>query len=739
MSKFLDERGLTLLLDKLNNTITNKCPLTFKTYEEMCKYAKNNFMTQKGQILVLVDDSGNVRNYSIDGTGNVQLISSTLSSVADCKGFSLRGVCFEYNGTTYSSFPDADGHTVIEENTFDSSGKTVLSGTTIINSSGKTVAIDDVDLSGREGIYFITIPESVDVNSYITDLQVLVGQQFGIYFRSNRYSSETSQTIVAISHNSELGCIEFSVDNMFLPVKWNRKTGTETQLPIERGYIYFTDFNTYGDKIISSGTSVSGVYNTAVLIGAHAEGESTVAEGKYSHSEGTETYSSYAAHSEGKRTKAVGFHSHTEGYGTTATGSGAHAEGYSEYNWFTQKDKDLSRSTLAAGKASHAEGFNTKAYGTVAHSEGYHTIANNNYSHAAGLHTTTDADCQTTIGCYNKVDSAAQFIVGGGSSKSNLVNLFTVKKDGRAVLGSTPQDTMDAVNLGTLNDVTLTLNNTIKTHTHKKYDDLIKYNILRNDIVTDKSNKVSFEEVNEYKIYTAEKPTQQSTYTIHQDTTHSLTYTAQFNCEHNIFTVPNYNALVWRKNSESVSGAYRQDWLDFKITNNGNINYLPQYLCQIKFKIVSTPSTLFLRMYKKGDTKAVFDITMTSQNNYLHIDGTNLGIRADEWFILTFKITPNHLSLCCNDVSCYEGNGRCDFTLNEIDSFRITSSTQNNHETHINLISGDYCGGPRLSKYIIKADDKFGDTVGSEQYLNDFRFKIYDGLSVEDFDEVSGL
>jgi hypothetical protein len=52
---------------------------------------------------------------------------------------------------------------------------------------------------------------------------------------------------------------------------------------------------------------------------------------------------------------------------------------------------------------------------------------------------------QLVIGKYNQVDKWANFIVGSGTSNANRKNIFTIKNDGRTVLGADPTDAMDAV------------------------------------------------------------------------------------------------------------------------------------------------------------------------------------------------------------------------------------------------------------------------------------------------------
>ena len=112
--------------------------------------------------------------------------------------------------------------------------------------------------------------------------------------------------------------------------------------------------------------------NTATGIGAHAEGYSNIASGDYgSHAEGYLTKATYT--SEGGYNHGVG--AHAEGWSTEAKHDGAHAEG---------------TLTLAAAQGAHAEGAGAQnelvqALGIASHAEGVKTIARNRGEHAEGF------------------------------------------------------------------------------------------------------------------------------------------------------------------------------------------------------------------------------------------------------------------------------------------------------------------------------------------------------------------
>ena len=138
-----------------------------------------------------------------------------------------------------------------------------------------------------------------------------------------------------------------------------------------------------------------------------------------------------ASHAEGLNTTAIGAHSHSEGNETTARGIQSHAEG---------------RSTIAAQQASHAEGFGTMANATYSHAEGDRTLtarsyahtegslttAKGTYSHAEGIGTIThvNVEGQHAEGRWNQEDATAVWVVGGGISNTNRLNIITAQASG---------------------------------------------------------------------------------------------------------------------------------------------------------------------------------------------------------------------------------------------------------------------------------------------------------------------
>ena len=105
--------------------------------------------------------------------------------------------------------------------------------------------------------------------------------------------------------------------------------------------------------------------------GAIAFGVNTIASGPYSFAQGNGT-------------KAEEPYCHAEGYESVASATGAHAEGGC-YFYDESKDDDVYLSGgYAMGRASHAEGVETKAKGMASHAEGIGTVTSNDGEHAEG-------------------------------------------------------------------------------------------------------------------------------------------------------------------------------------------------------------------------------------------------------------------------------------------------------------------------------------------------------------------
>jgi hypothetical protein len=135
-------------------------------------------------------------------------------------------------------------------------------------------------------------------------------------------------------------------------------------------------------------------------LGAHAEGNGTIARGDGAHAEGLQTQatanqahaegsgtiaSALNAHSEGLNTIASGQRGHAEGGGTTASGTDSHAEGTTTVASAASSHAEGDRCQATTNIGAHAEGQLSVATGLGAHAEGGGTLASGQYSHAEGL------------------------------------------------------------------------------------------------------------------------------------------------------------------------------------------------------------------------------------------------------------------------------------------------------------------------------------------------------------------
>lgn len=217
-----------------------------------------------------------------------------------------------------------------------------------------------------------------------------------------------------------------------------------------KNWVYVLDKPAAGILVTSSNLSFAiGKNSKAIGESSYASGEGAQALGRISHAEGRNTKATYAAHAEGDTTEANGHYSHAEGYKTRANAARSHTEGYSTYTngvsahaegYNTQANGDYGshaeglntiangesahvegKLTKADGTSSHAEGTDTRAIGPSSHAEGESTIAEGYYSHAQGYHTHALGDAQSVFGRINKVDKNKAVIIGNGESKQKII------------------------------------------------------------------------------------------------------------------------------------------------------------------------------------------------------------------------------------------------------------------------------------------------------------------------------
>ena len=178
---------------------------------------------------------------------------------------------------------------------------------------------------------------------------------------------------VALGGGTQAGRTEEQFYNYFwdnttnTPINGGQGKTSEGEVKDNRGLTYSKSYS-YG---VAEGETTK-----ALGRGSHSEGSGTQAIGEYSHTEGYISQSvGDASHSEGWNAKANGRASHSEGEETRAEAVGSHAEG---------------NMTKAKAPYSHAEGVETESQGTAAHSEGQNTKSIGNNSHAEGDTTTAN-------------------------------------------------------------------------------------------------------------------------------------------------------------------------------------------------------------------------------------------------------------------------------------------------------------------------------------------------------------
>lgn len=219
------------------------------------------------------------------------------------------------------------------------------------------------------------LPQSEDVTKKTITLNsvknITVGSKYIIYYTitpDNKTSTSIGGTITAVNNSTLTVTVsnppQFEKNNITLPIT---KTSMIGCLIVNGG---ITGTNAISDDTLIISSHAEGSWTTAGLI-SHAEGLATKAQHIGAHSEGEYTIATgYCSHAEGSNSQASGTHSHAEGSLTTASGFTDHAEG---------------ANTEATGGMSHAEGNKTKASGSTSHAEGTQTVASGGHSHAEGV------------------------------------------------------------------------------------------------------------------------------------------------------------------------------------------------------------------------------------------------------------------------------------------------------------------------------------------------------------------
>lgn len=221
----------------------------------------------------------------------------------------------------------------------------------------------------------------------------------------------------ALGGGTQAGRTETEFNNYF----WDSSTNT----PINGGKGKNSDGEILDNRGLTYSKSYSygfaeGETTKALGRGSHSEGSHTQSIGEYSHTEGYISQSvGDASHSEGWNAKASGRASHSEGEGTRAEAVGSHAEGN-----MTKALAPYSHAegieTESSGEAAHSEGQNTKAIGNNSHAEGDITIANGQASHSEGRETNSNGLYSHAEGYKSKVQTTAYTPPTGGGSGSGV-------------------------------------------------------------------------------------------------------------------------------------------------------------------------------------------------------------------------------------------------------------------------------------------------------------------------------
>ena len=192
---------------------------------------------------------------------------------------------------------------------------------------------------------------------------------------------------------------------------------------------YGYDSHAEGRKTFAKGSQshAEGSNTNAIGIASHSEGSVTNALAVASHAEGRTTKvnsTAYASHVEGNNSETggnattntktagtvtdAGAYAHAEGNSTIANGVASHSEG---------------KLTLAKGERSHAEGENTVATGVNAHAENYAQLAEGNNSHAEGRRTKTLCNSEHAQGSFNVSHRASTVFDGNGGNTLHSIGI----------------------------------------------------------------------------------------------------------------------------------------------------------------------------------------------------------------------------------------------------------------------------------------------------------------------------
>lgn len=233
------------------------------------------------------------------------------------------------------------------------------------------------------------------------------------------------------SHAEGFGTDTPSILDTNIKISGNANTATYnytgTFNPVQGDRIYYFVLN----SVNYIATLISYTQNTITFNQTLSNSKLTNVELKYVNLSTSSAAMGRGSHAEGKDTIAVSAYSHAEGQNSIAAYGVSHAEG---------------ENTFASGNhSSHAEGYNTKASGAYgSHAEGNYTIAAGGSQHVVGKYNIADAPSQS----YSPNGQYVE-IVGNGTSDNNRSNARTLDWNGNEILagkltvGSGPIQNMD--------------------------------------------------------------------------------------------------------------------------------------------------------------------------------------------------------------------------------------------------------------------------------------------------------
>lgn len=320
--------------------------------------------------------------------------------------------------------------------------------------SAGTIAIGANSTAGCKGFYWTEIDfDTLTITLSTKQRTLLSTSPTWTDEAAAQLSNWASGDVISIVNDSKytLCSTITSVDSTAGTIIVDSLPFTETEYLVLANFDDYTVFcpskPSYGVIELGLGAFTLGLQNSAVGSFSHVEGWNNMGAGDFGHAEGRDNVAGYAAHAEGRGTKALGSNSHAEGHGSIAQGVNSHAEGYytqtlanhchaEGYYAIAQKSGAHAEgaNTIASAYDCHAEGNGSIANGKRSHAEGMETTANGADSHSEGRGTIADGSQQHVQGKWNVADSENKYahIVGGGASDTERKNIHTLDWNGNA-------------------------------------------------------------------------------------------------------------------------------------------------------------------------------------------------------------------------------------------------------------------------------------------------------------------